>query len=156
MLHETSMKKLILCLSATLLLTACGGSSASEAPEPAAKRSAKPAAELTPVQRGAKLYKRCKACHTLEEGGRHKVGPNLWDIYGSKTAAKEGFAYSKAMIAADITWDEKEMDAYLARPTAYMPGNKMSFIGLKKQADRDAVQAYLKEKTTPATEKTTP
>ena len=148
LLQDSYMKKLILCLSATLLMTACGGSSASEAPAPAAKRSAK-AAELTPVERGAKLYKRCKACHTLEEGGRHKVGPNLWDIYGSKTASKEGFAYSKAMIAANITWDEKEMDAYLERPTAYMPGNKMSFIGLKKQADRDAVQAYLKEKTTP-------
>ena len=143
------MKKLLICLSATLLLTACGGSSASEASAAAAKRPAKPVAELTPVQRGAKLYKRCKACHTLEEGGRHKVGPNLWDIYGSKTAAKEGFAYSKAMIAADIIWDEKEMDAYLKRPTAYMPGNKMSFIGLKKQEDRDAVQAYLKEQTTP-------
>jgi len=149
LLQDSTMKNLILCLSATLLLTACGGSSASEAPEPAAKRSAKATAELTPAQRGAKLYKRCRACHTLEEGGRHKVGPNLWDIYGSKTAAKEGFAYSKAMIAADITWDETEMDAYLKRPSAYMPGNKMSFIGLKKQTDRDAIQAYLKEKTTP-------
>lgn len=139
------MKNLILCLSGALLLTACGGSSAPETQSPAAT----PTAELTPIQRGAKLYSRCKACHTLEEGGRHKVGPNLWDIYGSKTAAKEGFAYSKAMIAADIIWDETEMDAYLKRPSAYMPGNKMTFIGLKKQADRDAIQAYLKEKTTP-------
>lgn len=106
-------------------------------------------AELTPVERGKKIYKRCKACHTLEQDGRNKVGPNLWNIYGSKTAAKEGFAYSKAMKAADITWDETEMDAFLKKPSTYMPGNKMTFIGLKKQIDRDAVQAYLKEKTTP-------
>lgn len=77
------------------------------------------------------------------------MGPNLWDIYGSKTASKEGFAYSKAMKAAGITWDETTMDGYLKKPGTYMPGNKMTFIGLKKREDRDAIQAYLKEKTTP-------
>ncbi len=104
---------------------------------------------MTPVQRGAKLYSRCRACHTLDQGGKNKVGPNLWNVYGSKTASKKGFAYSKAMKAADIIWDETTMDGYLKKPATYMPGNKMSFIGLKKQEDRDAVQAYLKEKTTP-------
>ena len=142
------MKNLILCLTTACLLAACGGSSSPQKPEAAAP-AAKPTAQLTPIQRGAKLYSRCKACHTLEEGGRHKVGPNLWDIYGSKTGSKEGFAYSKAMIAADIIWDETTMDGYLKKPSTYMPGNKMSFIGLKKQADRDAVQAYMKDKTTP-------
>ena len=139
------MKNLILCLTTACLLAACGGSSSPQEPVAAAK----PAAQLTPIQRGAKLYSRCKACHTLEEGGRHKVGPNLWGIYGSKTGSKEGFAYSKAMIASDIIWDETTMDGYLKKPSTYMPGNKMSFIGLKKQADRDAVQAYIKDKTTP-------
>jgi len=101
------------------------------------------------MERGAKIYKRCRACHTLDEGGKNKVGPNLWGIYGAKTASKEGFAYSKAMKAADITWDEESIDGYLKKPSQYMPGNKMTFIGLKKQEDRDAVQAYMKAKTTP-------
>lgn len=143
------MKNLILCLSATVILAACGGSNSSQSQVTETTVSAKSSAGLTPVQRGKKIYKRCKACHTLEQDGRHKVGPNLWDIYGSKTAAKEGFAYSKAMKAADIIWDETEMDAYLKKPSTYMPGNKMTFIGLKKQEDRDAVQAYMKEQTTP-------
>jgi cytochrome c len=149
MRQNTDMKKLSLCFSAALLMAACGGSNASESTAQAATKPSKTVSELTPVQRGAKLYKRCKTCHTLEQDGRHKVGPNLWDIYGSKSGSKEGFNYSKAMIAADIIWDEKEMDAYLKRPSAYMPGNRMTFIGLKKQEDRDAIQAYLKEKTTP-------
>ena len=143
------MKSLISLAAAAMFLTACGGSDASEAEAPKVATPAKAVVEMTPVQRGAKIYARCRACHTLEQDGRNKVGPNLWAIYGSKTASKEGFAYSKAMKAADITWDETTMDAYLKKPAAYMPGNKMTFIGLKKQEDRDAVQAYLKEKTTP-------
>jgi len=53
------------------------------------------------------------------------------------------------MKAADIIWDEESLDGYLTRPSKFMPGNKMTFIGLKKQEDRDAVQAYMKLKTTP-------
>ena len=141
------MKTLLPLVTAVFLLTACGGSDAPKAEAPTATTPAK--VEMTPVQRGAKLYSRCRACHTLEQGGPNKVGPNLWDLYGSKTASKEGFAYSKAMKAADIIWDETTVDGYLKKPGTYMPGNKMTFIGLKKQEDRDAIQAYLKAKTTP-------
>ena len=103
----------------------------------------------TSFKNGAKIYKRCRSCHTLEQDGRHSVGPNLWGIYGSKTASKEGYAYSKAMKAADITWDDKTLDEYLKKPAAYLPGTKMTFIGLKKQEDRDALQVFLKKKTEP-------
>lgn len=138
------MKPFLPALLATLFLTACGGGSRTAETAPA-----KPTVELTPVQRGAKVFAKCRSCHTVEENGRNKVGPNLWNIYGSKTASKEGFAYSKAMKAADVTWDETTIDAYLKKPAAFMPGNKMTFIGLKRQEERDAVQAYLKEKTSP-------
>lgn len=144
------MKLISTLLCSAFLLTACGGSDSPPPSTPVqAKAPVKVAAELTPVQRGAKIYTRCRACHTLEQDGRSKVGPNLWGIYGSQTASKEGFAYSKAMKAANITWTEETMDAYLKRPASYMPGTRMTFIGLKKQEDRDAVQAYLKEKTSP-------
>ena len=148
------MKFFTACLISTTLLIACGNASQAEENKPSERSASKTSetvkVKLTPVQeRGAKIYKRCRACHTLDEGGKNKVGPNLWGIYGSKTASKEGYAYSKAMKAADIIWDEESLDAYLQRPSKFMPGNKMSFIGLKKQEDRDAVQAYLQLKTTP-------
>ena len=143
------MKLITTCFLAATLITACGKAESAERTETPVKTAAAKT-ELTPIQeRGAKIYKRCRACHTLEEGGKNKVGPNLWGFYGAKTAAKDGYAYSKAMKAADIIWDEESLDAYLQRPSKFMPGNKMSFIGLKKQEDRDAVQAYLKLKTTP-------
>ncbi|MEP4051825.1 MAG: cytochrome c family protein [Litorimonas sp.] len=143
------MKFILSLVTPALFLTACGGSETPIADTPEKVAPAKPVVELTPVQRGAKLYARCRACHTLEQDGANKVGPNLWAVYGSKAGVKEGFAYSKAMKASDVTWDETTMDAYLAKPAEYMPGNRMTFIGLKKQEDRDAIQAYLKEKTTP-------
>ena len=145
------MKFLSTCFLAAALLTACGKSDQPEQIKtPETVIAAKIEVDLTPLQqRGAKIYKRCRACHTLDEGGKNKVGPNLWAVYGAKTAAKEGYAYSKAMKAADIIWDEASMDAYLERPAKYIPGTKMSFIGIKKQEDRDAVQDYMKLKTSP-------
>jgi cytochrome c len=138
---------------AATLLAACGGENTPETPTPptpaATTQAAAPAAVMTIEQRGARIFKRCQACHTLEEGGRNKVGPNLWGVYGAQAGVHEAFAYSKAMKAAGITWTEETMDAYLKKPAEYVPGTKMSFIGLKKQEDRDAVQAYMKSKTTP-------
>ena len=101
------------------------------------------------MERGAKLYKRCKACHTLEDGGKHKVGPNLWDIYGAKAGAKDGFNYSKVMAASDIIWDDTTLDAYIKKPSEFMKGNRMSFVGIKKAEDRAALLLYMKAQTTP-------
>jgi len=101
------------------------------------------------MERGAKLYKRCKACHTLEEGGKHKVGPNLWAVYGAKAGAKEEFNYSKVMADSEVIWDDTTLDAYIKKPSEFMKGNRMSFVGIKKQEDRDALLLYLKAETTP-------
>lgn len=138
-----------------ILLASCGNSGEStSSPAPAPQTQTAPvvqtAAQLTPMERGAKLYKRCKACHTLEEGGKHKVGPNLWDIYGQKAGSKDGFKYSKVMAASEIVWNDETMDGYIQKPSEFMKGNRMSFVGIKKQEDRDALQIYMKAETTPA------
>lgn len=137
-----------------ILLSACGGASESSTPAaPVVKAKTAPivqtASKITPMERGAKLYKRCKACHTLEEGGKHKVGPNLWDIYGAKAGSKDGFTYSKVMAASELIWNDETLDAYIKKPSEFMKGNRMSFVGIKKAEDREAVLLYMKSKTTP-------
>jgi len=118
------------------------------APKPEVKVELPKTAEIvTPEMAGKKVFTRCKACHTIDQGGRHRVGPNLYGIFGQKAGAAEGFAYSQAMINSDIVWTDETMSGYLAKPKTYIPKNKMSFIGLKKEADRDNLIAYLRANT---------
>lgn len=102
-----------------------------------------------PLKRGRILYTRCKSCHTLEEGGKHRVGPNLWNIGGASAGKKEGFAYSTVMSESEVIWTDEALAAYIENPKKFMPGNRMSFAGLRKPEDQAAVIEYLKAKTTP-------
>ena len=101
----------------------------------------------TPEQLGKKVFARCVACHTVEEGGKNRVGPNLWGIFGKTSGTHEGFAFSKAMKEAAIVWDEETISAYMENPKTYIPKNKMIFIGLRKPEDRENLIAYMKEST---------
>ena len=96
--------------------------------------------------KGEKVYKKCKACHSLEAGKR-KVGPSLNGIFGRTAGTLDGFKYSKAMVESGIVWDAETISAYMADPKGYIPKNRMAFPGLKKEADRANLIAYLKEAT---------
>ena len=101
-------------------------------------------AEAGDEKKGAKVFKKCKACHTIKEGGNNKVGPNLYGIVGRKAAQVKGYKYSKAMKASDVTWDEATLDKFLTKPKKMMKKTKMAFSGLKKEKQRADLIAYLK------------
>lgn len=91
---------------------------------------------------GAKVFRKCKACHVADEA-KNKVGPHLVGIIGRKAASVDGFKYSSAFQALDYDWTPDRLSAYLAKPRGYVKGTKMAFAGLKKPADIENVLAYL-------------
>ena len=96
------------------------------------------------VETGHKAFKKCETCHTGNQGGANKVGPNLWDIIGRDKAAAAGFSYSSAMTGAEGNWTFEDLDKFLASPKDFVKGNKMTFVGVRKADERAAVIAYLR------------
>lgn len=93
---------------------------------------------------GQKVFRKCGACHKLEEG-RNGVGPSLWAVVGRDIAAIDGFKYSDALKAHDGEWDPRTLSAFIENPKAWAPGTKMSFAGLAKIEERAALIKYLNE-----------
>lgn len=105
------------------------------------------AAQAGDAAAGKKVFNKCKACHTLEEGGKKRVGPNLYGIIGKTAGTSEGFKYSKAMTESGIVWDEAQLGAFLTKPKDVVPKTKMAFPGIKKPEQLENLLAYIVEQT---------
>ena len=99
------------------------------------------------AQEGAKVFKKCAACHSIAEGGANKIGPALWGVLGRKIGSAPCYKYSKAMAAYDKNWSFEEMNGFLIKPKDWIKGTKMSFAGLKNAKERAAVILYMNENT---------
>ncbi len=97
---------------------------------------------------GEQVFRRCAVCHTVENGGANKVGPNLWGVVGSVAGSRDnGFRYSAALVGAEVTWTDDALDMYLTNPRSFIPGNRMAFPGLRSADDRANIIAFLKAST---------
>ena len=95
------------------------------------------------AEAGKKVFTKCAPCHAIGPGAKNKVGPEQNGLVGRKAGSVEGFNYSAAMKNSGITWDEAQLDEYIADPKKKMPGNKMLFPGVKDEVERSDLIAYL-------------
>ncbi|WGM39417.1 cytochrome c family protein [Caulobacter sp. NIBR1757] len=147
------------------LAAACGPTSSEPASAPASAPATPPAPQMTDAEKAALLatlpapyntgdlaagkqaFALCQSCHTITDGGPDKTGPNLHGVFGRVAGTHGTFKYSDALKAAGFTWDAEKLDAWLANPKTFLPGNRMTFVGLKDETKRRDLIAYLKVET---------
>lgn len=128
--------------------TAAPAAKAAVNPEKAALLASLPAPYNTgDLANGQKQFQLCRSCHTITEGGANMTGPNLHGIFGRTAGTVEKFRYSEPLKASGIVWDGAKLDQWLADPRGFLPGNRMSFMGVKDAKDRVDLIAYLKVET---------
>lgn len=93
--------------------------------------------------RGKRVFRTCSSCHLLDPDAGNLVGPNLHGMFDRKSGGLDGFGYSSALQEADFQWTAEKLDEWLVNPKGFLPGNNMSFTGVRRERDRDAVIAYL-------------
>ena len=101
----------------------------------------------TSATEGAKVFKKCAACHSIAEGGGNKIGPALWGALGRPAGSIPDYKYSKAMAAHSKNWSFEEMNGFLIKPKGWIKGTKMSFAGIKNAKERAAVILYMNKNT---------
>ena len=123
-----------------------------EAPEgEALQASAESSVDITAllamgdIAHGEKVYKKCKACHSIKQGGGNKIGPALWNVIFRSVGSVTDYKYSKALSSYGKEWTWEEMNGFLIKPSKWIPNNKMGFAGLKSEKDRASVILYLNQ-----------
>ena len=94
---------------------------------------------------GEKIFKKCAACHSIVQGGNNKIGPALYNVVGRKAGVINDYKYSKALATYGKEWTFEELNGFLTKPSSYLKGTKMSYAGLRKEADRASIIKYLNQ-----------
>lgn len=156
----TKIRSLGLVLGCALMLASCGSSENAAPPDNGSKpyvpteeeklallASLPSPYDVADLENGRVVFARCRSCHTLTPNGPNMTGPNLHGVFGSEVGTKQKYRYSNALKDADFVWDAQKLDHWLLRPGEFLPGNKMSFVGIASEQDRRDVIAYLKVET---------
>jgi cytochrome c len=164
------MRRLVatsLALALVAALGGCGKSSTEGQRQGGEAASTPPAAALTPEEmkkvqatlpapydtadlaNGEAKFALCASCHTITPGGPNMTGPNLHSVVGRKAGTEANYNYSDAVKNAGFTWDAEHLSTWLTKPSAMLPGTRMTFIGIKDPKDRADVIAYLMVNSAP-------
>jgi len=100
---------------------------------------------LGDVSSGEKIFKKCAACHSINKGGKNKIGPALYNVVGRAVGGGGDYKYSKALASYGKEWTFEELNGFLLKPASYIKGTKMSYAGLRKEKDRASVIMYLNQ-----------
>ena len=98
---------------------------------------------LGTVDHGEATFKKCKACHSIKKGGKHNIGPALYNVMTRNSGEISDYKYSKSLIAYNKKWTFEKLNGFLLKPATWIKGNKMGFAGLKDEKDRASVILYL-------------
>jgi cytochrome c len=132
-------------LIAVAALTACKPQEAMTDAEAQAAVKALPAPFNTAnLTNGKSVFAQCKSCHTIGKDGANMTGPNLYDVWGRTAGTKDHYSYSDAVKTLGFAWDADHLNQWLEGPRSYVPGTKMSFVGLPNAQDRIDVIGYLR------------
>ena len=97
------------------------------------------------IASGEKIFKKCAACHSINKGGKNKIGPALYNVVGRKVGGLVDYKYSKTLASYGKEWTFEELNGFLTKPSAYLKGTKMSYAGLRKEVDRASIIKYLNQ-----------
>ena len=100
---------------------------------------------LGDVSSGEKIFKKCVACHSINKGGKNKIGPALYNVVGRAVGGVDDYKYSKTLASYGKDWTSEELNGFLQKPASYLKGTKMSYAGLRKEKDRASIIKYLNE-----------